>query len=78
MLTLKKMPNKNCIYSNKISTIGFCKIGRNIYATIDCPSSIMCVKFKGQSEPVTNDFDNFLCYFVIKFENFDFLGRGPV
>ena len=56
MLSLPKIRNIYCIYSNRISTRGYGAMGQNIYTNIVCPYTVMCERFKGQSELVTNDF----------------------
>lgn len=56
MQSLQEIPDIYHFDSNKTSTTAFYMMGLNIYTTIVCPSSIMCVKFKGKSTPGTNVF----------------------
>lgn len=56
MQSLQEIPDIYHFGSNKTSTTAFYMMGLNIYTTIVCPSSIMCVKFKGKSTPGTNVF----------------------
>ena len=52
MLTVQRISNIYHTFSNRISTIGFGEMGWNINTVIVFPSGIMCVRFKGEREPV--------------------------